>query len=81
MSDYGMMVSVGIVGYLIISGYGLYEMRKYSTACSQAGVTAFGNSVWKVTLACLACGLFTTIVLVMAAIGMVFEFFVKMCRK
>jgi hypothetical protein len=71
------IIFYSILFYLILSVYGFYEIRKYVLKCKDYKIDAFDNSVLKAVFMCLVCGIFTTLVLILGTIQIIYEEFKK----
>jgi hypothetical protein len=71
------IIFYSILFYLILSVYGFYEIRKYVLKCKHYKIVAFDNSVLKAVFICLVCGIFSTIVLIIGVIQLIYEEFKK----
>jgi hypothetical protein len=62
------MITAILVGYLIYSVIGFFFMRDYSLACHEAGIFPYGGSIPKYIGYSLLCGVFTTTIILIAAV-------------
>lgn len=62
-----------LVLYTIYSFIGFFYLRSYIIECSELNVEPFGGKLWKQMIYFFICGGFTTLILLISAIVMIFH--------